>query len=314
MPLYDRPFFKQLPKNDLGIGTHQGGVVIPKGLVAYLPPLPPPSSAPTETIPLVLDLFDGAMPVATVMSRWHYQTWGQTRPPEHRLTKNIETALLGTANVGDILTFERRLGTVDRYRVTLVRQGTTYHGQILQAANGKRWGVVGSENPESLAPMRHEIEAILAAGSGPFHLFGEVRETDDHKRVLRDAAFARVVKRAYAHACAACGSGWLVPVGEPGVDPVSEPEAAHIVPVAMQGRDDLRNALCLCRSHHWAFDRHLIFVDVEGHWRVIAASKSENRNDGLNDLDGSPLRAPISGFPQPAIEALAWHRERVLSG
>ncbi len=313
MPLYDRPFFKQLPKNDLGIDTHQGGVVIPRALVAYLPPLPPPSDAPTEDFPLVLDLFDGATPVATVTSRWHYQTWRQTRSPEHRLTKNIESALLATARVGDVLMFERQLGAVDRYRVTLVRQGTTAHAGILKSANGRRWGVVGPSAPESLAPISSEMERILAAGSGPFLLFGEGRETDEHRRVLREAAFSRLVKRAYAHSCAACGSGWLVPVGEPGLDPVSEPEAAHIIPVAMQGRDDLRNALCLCRSHHWAFDRHLLFVDENSRWRVIEASRRENRNDGLNDLDGSPLRDPLEGYPQPALQALAWHRERVLS-
>ncbi|GMV85475.1 MAG: hypothetical protein AMXMBFR80_13300 [Dehalococcoidia bacterium] len=313
MPFYDRPFFKQLPKNDLGIATHQGGVVIPKGLVAYLPPLPPPSDGPTEEYPLVLDLFDGGTPVGTVTSRWHYQTWGKTRPPEHRLTKNIESALLAGAAVGDILVFERQLGTVDRFRVTLVRQGSSVHSKLLQAAAGKRWGVVGEEAPESLAPILDEMEEILEQSSGPFKMFEERRIGNEHRRLLRDAGFSRLVKRAYAHSCSACGVGWLVPIGEPGLDPVSEPEAAHIVPVALRGRDDLRNALCLCRAHHWAFDRKLLFVDESRTWRVIPASQGENRNALLNDIEGSPLRLPLTGYAAPAAEALAWHRERVLS-
>ncbi len=313
MPFYDRPFFKQLPKNDLGIDTHQGGVVIPKALVAYLPPLPPPTAAPTEEYPLVLDLFDGGTPVATVTSRWHYQTWGNTRTPEHRLTKNLESALLARAAVNDILMFERQLGTVDRFRVTLIRQGTDAHARLLEASAGKRWGVVGAEPPESLAPIRREMEDILEASSGPFEMFEERRIGNEHRRLLRDAAFSRLVKRAYAHSCAACGVGWLVPVGEPGLDPVSEPEAAHIVPVALRGRDDLRNALCLCRAHHWAFDKKLLFVDERGVWRVIAASQGENRNTLLNDIEGSQLRLPQKGYAAPAAEALAWHRERVLS-
>ena len=250
MPFYDRPFFKQLPKNDLGIATHQGGVVIPKGLVAYLPPLPPPSDGPTEEYPLVLDLFD---------------------------------------------------------------QGSSVHSKLLQAAAGKRWGVVGEEAPESLAPILDEMEEILEQSSGPFKMFEERRIGNEHRRLLRDAGFSRLVKRAYAHSCSACGVGWLVPIGEPGLDPVSEPEAAHIVPVALRGRDDLRNALCLCRAHHWAFDRKLLFVDESRTWRVIPASQGENRNALLNDIEGSPLRLPLTGYAAPAAEALAWHRERVLS-
>lgn len=313
MPFYDRPFYKQLPKNDLGIDTHQGGVVIPKDLVAYLPPLRPPSDAPTEEYPLILDLFDGGTPVGTVTSRWHYQTWGRTRTPEHRLTKNLEGALLAGAAVDDILMFERQLGTVDRFRVTLVRQGSAAHTGILQGASGKRWGVVGVQEPESLAPIQEELEEILEGSSGPFEMFGERLSGNEHRRLLRDAAFSRLVKRAYAHSCAACGVGWLVPVGEPGLDPVSEPEAAHIIPVALRGRDDLRNALCLCRSHHWAFDRKLLFVDERGAWRVVPASQGENRNTLLNDIEGSPLRSPVRGYASPAAEALAWHRERVVS-
>jgi len=261
---------------------------------------------------VVLDLFDGSTPVATVTSRWHYQTWGNKRPPEYRLTKNIESALLARASVDDVLQFERQLGTVDRFRVTLIRSGTTTHKSILASNPGARWGIAGSP-PESLAGIRKEMDDIEKSSSGTFQLFGGTRSVSDHRRLLRDAAFARLVKRAYGHACAACGVGWLVPLGMPGPDPISEPEAAHIVPVAMRGPDDLRNALCLCRAHHWAFDRKVMFVDPNLCWRVVTASQSENRNTLLNDVDGTPLRAPANGFPAPSPDALEWHRKWVLS-
>jgi len=313
MPFYDRPIFKQLPKNDLGIRTNQGGVVIPRALLPYFPPLPAPTSGPTEEMPLTLDLFDGSTPVAEVTSRWHYQTWGKKRPPEFRLTKHIESLLLSKASVGDILQFEREMGTVDRYRVTLIRQGTTPYRAILAGAGNRRWGLASPAAPETLTGMQREMDEILAATASPLQLFGARRSTNEHRRLLRDAAFSRLVKRAYAHSCAACGVGWLLPIGWPGADPVSEPEAAHIVPVSMTGPDDLRNGLCLCRAHHWAFDKKVLFVDAGGRWRVVPASQSENRNTLLNDIDGSPLRKPLAGYSPPAPEALAWHRNWVLS-
>jgi putative restriction endonuclease len=313
MPLYDRPFYKQLPKNDLGIDTHQGGVVIPKSLLPYLPPLPPPTKGPTEEYFLTLDLFDGSRPVATVTSRWHYQTWGQQRTPEHRLTKNIESALLADANIDDILQFERQLDAVDRYRVTLIRSGTARHGAIVRSNPGRRWGAIEDVFPASLTPLSREMDDIRKLSAEPFSLFRDRPIGEPHRRLLRDAAFARLVKRAYGHLCAACGEGWLVPVGEPGLDPTSEPEAAHIVPVSLHGADDLRNALCLCRAHHWAFDRQVLYVDEGLRWRVISASVKENRNQLLNDIDNTELRPPRAEYPAPAEEALAWHRERVLS-
>ncbi len=313
LPFYDRPFYKQLPKNDLGIDTHQGGVVIPKALQPYFPPLPAPTSGPTEEYPLTLDLFDGTNPVGTVTSRWHYQTWGGTRTPEYRLTKNLEAALLATAQVGDLLQFERELGAVDRYRVTLIRQSTARYRTIQKSNPGQRWGMVDDVSPETLTPMKREMEDILEASAEPFSLFAPRPMTNPHKRLLRDAAFGRLVKRAYAHQCAACGAGWLVPMLNPGPDPLSEPEAAHIVPVALNGSDDLRNGLCLCRAHHWAFDKKVLYVDERRRWRVVPASLSENRNSLLNDIDESPLRNPSKGYHQASDKALAWHRERVLS-
>ena len=128
--MYDRPFFKRLAANDIGINTHQGGLAIPKVCRTYFPELPKPTVNSTEEEYLTLDLFDGHQPLGPVVSRWHYQTWTRTRTPETRLTQRIVPRLLRTASVGDYLTFEREVGSLNRYRVRLVRQGTPEHGRI----------------------------------------------------------------------------------------------------------------------------------------------------------------------------------------
>lgn len=75
-------------------------------------------------------------------------------------------------------------------------------------------------------------------------------EDQPQQRIVpaRTKAFREAVKEIYGYACAACGLKALSPSGLP------EVEAAHIFPKAQRGSDDLRNGLCLCRFHHWAFD------------------------------------------------------------
>lgn len=71
------------------------------------------------------------------------------------------------------------------------------------------------------------------------------------KKVLerpRSAAFRISVKKLYQNKCAICGVGLLAPDGQPAVD------SAHIFPKELDGSDDFRNGICLCRLHHWAFD------------------------------------------------------------
>ena len=65
----------------------------------------------------------------------------------------------------------------------------------------------------------------------------------------RSEAFRVGVRRIYGRQCAVCGLGAEPPgSGEPIVD------SAHIYPKSRDGSDDLRNGLCLCKHHHWAFD------------------------------------------------------------
>lgn len=314
----DKPFFKFLTTTDIGrrpgetTGSNEGGPVIPGALTSYFPPFSGSGSGPTEEWPITLDLFIGAEPVDTVHSRWAYQTRRRSRRPEYRITRGLKTRFLNTAHVGDALIFERRLDVADRYRLTLLRGGTPECEELLRSAGRSRWGAV-DDAPMSLDVVRDDMAEIASYADHAFEMFTTRTFSAPYRRVFRDAAFSRLVKRAYNHACAACGQGYLVPVGEPTSDPISEPEAAHIVPVTLGGSDDPRNGLCLCRAHHWAFDNRLMYVDEQRLWRSTRASLRENRNVALNDIDGTRLIPPQQGHPTPAAEALAWHRERVSS-
>lgn len=312
MPIYDHGFFKILSRNDLGRTSHQGGIVIPKPLRDFLPPLPEGGHAPTTERWLTLDLYDGQTPVGLVESRYQSQTWDNTRPSETRLTRNLGPSLLKAAEVGDAVVLERQVDSVSRYRATLARQGSAEHAALL--ASGQRWGPVDDGRPPADLSVIDELaNEIAEASSDPLTLFGEERLWSPFRRLVRDEAFRRLVLRAYDRLCAACGEGWVDPVDVPENDAPVEPEGAHIVPVSLRGVDDLRNGLCLCRSHHWAFDHRIIFVDSGQRWRVVDASKRVNRNGTLNEIDGALLHPPQTGFPPPSTEALEWHREAALN-
>jgi predicted restriction endonuclease len=64
----------------------------------------------------------------------------------------------------------------------------------------------------------------------------------------RNAAFGVAVKRLYSNRCAICSAGAQGLHGE------TEVEGAHIYPKSLNGSDNVRNGICLCKRHHWAFD------------------------------------------------------------
>jgi putative restriction endonuclease len=70
------------------------------------------------------------------------------------------------------------------------------------------------------------------------------------------AKFRRKVREAYNSTCIACGVTLPITneIRVPGVD------AAHILPWATYDLDVVKNGLCLCKLHHWAFDQFLIAV------------------------------------------------------
>ena len=139
---FDKPVFKILAHNDTGGAPgHQGGVLIPKDLESYFPPLVNQCtpSQPTVSAFITAELFIGSTPLGQVQTRYQYQTWGATRSPERRVTGNIGE-LRSRAKKDDILLFEKDVANSLRYRLTLVRKGTPSYNSIISVAPGHRWG------------------------------------------------------------------------------------------------------------------------------------------------------------------------------
>jgi putative restriction endonuclease len=76
---WDLPFFKVLANNDTGAASgHQGGIVIPMELRPFFPGLSDATSPwnPTTDQRIDADLFVENRFLASVSTRYQYQTWG----------------------------------------------------------------------------------------------------------------------------------------------------------------------------------------------------------------------------------------------
>lgn len=147
---FDTPVFKMLSHNDTGGAPgHQGGVLVPKDLESYFPSLSAQWTAANPTVSSFIDaeLFNGAVPLAKVQTRYQYQTWGAKRRPERRLTGNLGE-LRSRAKEDDILLVEREQSKSNTYRVTLVKKGSVAYQDIVLSAPGRRWGFL--QHPVSI--------------------------------------------------------------------------------------------------------------------------------------------------------------------
>jgi putative restriction endonuclease len=73
-------------------------------------------------------------------------------------------------------------------------------------------------------------------------------------------SFRKNVRKAYDWTCAICGTKFP-PTSiskNPGVD------SAHILPWATHDVDEVSNGICLCKTHHWAFDEGLLRITYHG--------------------------------------------------
>jgi putative restriction endonuclease len=141
----------------------------------------------------------------------------------------------------------------------------------------------------------------MADGPSPF--------ATDRRQVLpsrpfRDAAFARMVRRAYGGRCAVYGFA-LRNGGGP-----AEVQAAHIRPVAAGGPDVVHNVLALSGTLHWMFDRGLISVAPDH--RILVSHDKVDAATARRLIDpGMRLRPPDDPRARPHPDYLAYHREEV---
>jgi putative restriction endonuclease len=165
----------------------------------------------------------------------------------------------------------------------VVRQGLT----MMATPSGIRYGMTDAGILETV-PQRATREVVS-------------------NRAIRDATFRyRVVEQAYKGRCALTGVRMLNGNGRAEVD------AAHIQPVEAGGPDVTRNGLALMKSLHWAFDRGLVSLSIEG--RILTVERG--LDEPVLRLLPQDRRAylPQNVDERPHEEFLRWHREHRFKG
>jgi putative restriction endonuclease len=120
-------------------------------------------------------------------------------------------------------------------------------------------------------------------------------------RPLRDAAFSRIVRKAYNRTCAMTGLQLVNGGGR------CEIEAAHIRPVENDGPDSPRNGLALSRTVHWLFDRG--FLSLEDNGTILQATKLvPDPVKRLLNPEGK-IHLPSDRNSAPHSVFLRWHRD-----
>lgn len=131
-------------------------------------------------------------------------------------------------------------------------------------------------------------------------------------RGYRGVKFRADVQTAYRQTCVVCGLRFPKSAHclRPGVD------AAHILPWRDYELDDVRNALCLCKLHHWAFDEGLLAIrwdDQKKRYRVEVTDTAARALAGEKaSLDA--LRAHEGAIPPARLPAnrAQWPRPQCL--
>ena len=303
---WDLPFFKLLAKNDSAEGqTHQGGPVIPIGLRQYLPTLDESGISPTSPTAdrnLRAELFIGLRQIEEATIRYQFQTWGGTRPPEGRLTHNLGL-VYSQSKRGDILVIQRRIESLDRFRLMLFQHHAPGFSEIERMTRGRKWGSLFlAEEPLTQGELETAVDQIEELSNQPFVLIGFRHYVESRRvRIARSSAFPRRVGREYEWKCAVSGISLRTPSG------LSEIEASHIVPVNEGGTDDMRNGLALCQSLHWAFDHGLFGIDSDRTVYVPYKVRNMEENGFIKRFQGKRIEEAGNAGLRAHPNAFAWH-------
>ena len=103
--------------------------------------------------------------------------------------------------------------------------------------------------------------------------------------------------------CAICGSGLRTPKGKP------EVQSAHIYPKRLDGSDDVRNGICLCRRHHWAMD--VGWISIADDYTILVREDLPDHDDYLfiADYEGEKIQLPWVAEAAPDAMYLQEHRK-----
>lgn len=124
-------------------------------------------------------------------------------------------------------------------------------------------------------------------------------------RLVRDAAFSKIIRNAYDFRCAFTGIRIFDPLGRP------EMEAAHIRPVTNKGPDIVRNGLALSRTAHWMFDQGLLSVSND--FRLLRSQHLPTDLSNKFRLVDDRIYLPEEHHLQPHKAFLEFHRDTIFA-
>jgi len=119
----------------------------------------------------------------------------------------------------------------------------------------------------------------------------------------RNSDFRELVLDFYNHKCALCDD--VLVYGK-----YSCGEAAHIVPRSSRGVNKIENALCLCKEHHWSFDRGFWTISENGEITLSSTLlKDQNFKDRYEKFNGKKIDELLKNKINP--DAIEWHRRNI---
>jgi hypothetical protein len=124
---------------------------------------------------------------------------------------------------------------------------------------------------------------------------GLIKRTSETSAIPRSDAFRISIKKLYQHCCAICGQSLRSP------NNLAAVESAHINPKGLDGSDDLRNGICLCVMHHWAFDCGWISIADDYTILVRDDLPTSKEYSFIRDYAGSKIQPPqrVEFAPHP---------------
>ena len=138
-----------------------------------------------------------------------------------------------------------------------------------------------------------------------FDLHSLKANSTDRGGFLRSGKFKNETLSLFAHKCVVCGKNQSIG------SQYTAAEAAHIIPRSKRGLDETSNAMCLCKAHHWAFDRGLITISEDREVLVseVLSNKVSDFAVELLSYDSSEIYWPDKlEFPS---EKFLWHRRNI---
>jgi hypothetical protein len=164
--------------------------------------------------------------------------------------------------------------------------------------------LVGARSTQHVDQISRQLEQLrdTSTSSEPVLTEGRPRAQYTRSAIPRDDAFRIGVAEIYGSRCAICGLGVRGPDGR------REVQSAHIYPKALDGNDDLRNGICLCRMHHWAFDVGWFWLSDDCRLIVRDDLPHTHDYDFIREFENTHITLPQQQDLKPHPTFLRAHR------